>query len=1181
MHRFSIPQSGKMVLLFLCFSICFLFLGCPGKNSPSSPGGGKSTPTSTTSPSPASMMIDNLEDQNTQIIVQQGRNGYWYTYNDGTGGTLLPNPLAVTSGGANGTLYSMGINGSGFTGYGAGLGFNFLASAPLDYNAQSYGYTGVKFYALSTPAGQVVHFTIGTDETMTLANGGSCAVSCGDSYGASVTLTSAWAPYTFYTTQLSQQGWGAPVALDWAKIINMQFQVPGGQPFNFQVDEIQFVNSPAPPSYTPTSTITSTGSTSPTNSPTNTPTNTITNTPINTPTYTPTKTPTSTTINCSSPSQAGITSPYLNLIPGAGDLWANEVNIPVVGEGIESISVYLSGASGQVNAALYSGSEATGPISLITQGAAQSAVNGWNTIPVPAAYLNAGTYWLVCQVQNSTQVVTGFGDKTVFVSYSFGAFPGTYPSGGSVENEVSFSIYMNYCGGNTPTFTATPTITPTICYAPTLQTTYTFASSMDCWHSDPYGGTTVNINTIGISTAQLSTGSSGALAVSVTNSAAVTGALQLEVSYSTAQDFNGASIGAYVYCDASLGNTGAIVFDESATAVGGASATYLFEGQWTNVTGGKWVQLIPLTSGSGGTGSTGAVDTHHISQFGVDIPGIAAGATGNVYIDAVTITIPVTPTPTLTPTSTTINCSSPSQAGITSPYLNLIPGAGDLWANEVNIPVVGEGIESISVYLSGASGQVNAALYSGSEATGPISLITQGAAQSAVNGWNTIPVPAAYLNAGTYWLVCQVQNSTQVVTGFGDKTVFVSYSFGAFPGTYPSGGSVENEVSFSIYMNYCGGNTPTFTATPTITSTPTNTSTPTATATLNVHNPHGNWNNVGSAGFSAGQAEYTSLAFDTDGNPYVAFRDDANGTKATVMEYSNGSWANYGSAGFSAAWVQYTSLVFNISGTAPYLAYSDGNVGGNATVMYDSGSGWATLGTAGFAPGGVNYTSLAFDGYGTQYVAFQDQANGNKASVMAYIGGNWVNVGSPDFSSGEANYISLAMYNNKPYVAFEDYAYGNDYKATVMEYTSGGWQNVGSEGFSAGPANYTSLAIDAYGNPYVAFQDCGNDYKATVMEYTSGSWQNVGNAGFSAGTANYTSLAFYSGKPYVAFQDYANGNQATVMGFTGSGWANVGSAGFSAGSASYTSLAFSPNGTTYVAFSDGNSGGNATVMAFQ
>ena len=53
-----------------------------------------------------------------------------------------------------------------------------------------------------------------------------------------------------------------------------------------------------------------------------------------------------------------------------------------------------------------------GPISLITQGAAQSAVNGWNTIPVPAAYLNAGTYWLVCQVQNSTQVVTGFGDKT-------------------------------------------------------------------------------------------------------------------------------------------------------------------------------------------------------------------------------------------------------------------------------------------------------------------------------------------------------------------------------------------------------------------------------------------------------------------------------------------------------------------------------------------------------------------------------------------------------------------------------------------------------------------------------------------------------------------------------------------------------------------------------------------------
>ena len=42
------------------------------------------------------------------------------------------------------------------------------------------------------------------------------------------------------------------------------------------------------------------------------------------------------------------------------------------------------------------------------------------------------------------------------------------------------------------------------------------------------------------------------------------------------------------------------------------------------------------------------------------------------------------------------------------------------------------------------------------------------------------------------------------------------------------------------------------------------------------------WQNVGSAGFSAGQADYTSMALDSSGTPYVAFQDDTNSDKATV-----------------------------------------------------------------------------------------------------------------------------------------------------------------------------------------------------------------------------------------------------------------------------------------------------------
>ncbi len=181
----------------------------------------------------------------------------------------------------------------------------------------------------------------------------------------------------------------------------------------------------------------------------------------------------------------------------------------------------------------------------------------------------------------------------------------------------------------------TPTPVPAICYAPSIQTTYTFATSTDCWHSDPYGGTNVNVNSINISTAQVDykIGSTGALAINVTNpSTTNTGTLQMEVDYGTAQDFEGGTIEAYIYCDGSLGNTGAQLFDQSVTAVGGTSATYPMETSWTNITGGQWIKMTMVTSGSGGK-----VDTHNVSRVGFQVPGIAPGATGNIYIDAVTI----------------------------------------------------------------------------------------------------------------------------------------------------------------------------------------------------------------------------------------------------------------------------------------------------------------------------------------------------------------------------------------------------------------------------------------------------------------------------------------------------------------------------------------------------------------
>ncbi|MDE3057337.1 MAG: VCBS repeat-containing protein [Bacteroidota bacterium] len=192
------------------------------------------------------------------------------------------------------------------------------------------------------------------------------------------------------------------------------------------------------------------------------------------------------------------------------------------------------------------------------------------------------------------------------------------------------------------------------------------------------------------------------------------------------------------------------------------------------------------------------------------------------------------------------------------------------------------------------------------------------------------------------------------------------------------------------------------------------------------------WVTVGTANFSAGPAYYLSFAFD-DSTPYVAFSDGGNsnnGFKATVMKFDGTKWVTVGSAEFSAGEADFTSLAFD--GSTPYVAYEDGGNSNKATVMKFDGTSWDTVGTAGFSAGQANYTSLAFDG-STPYVAYEDFANSNKATVMKFDGTNWVTVGTAGFSVGQTNYTSLAFDGSTPYVAYEDYTNGN--KATVMKFT--------------------------------------------------------------------------------------------------------------------------------------------------
>jgi LPXTG-site transpeptidase (sortase) family protein len=332
------------------------------------------------------------------------------------------------------------------------------------------------------------------------------------------------------------------------------------------------------------------------------------------------------------------------------------------------------------------------------------------------------------------------------------------------------------------------------------------------------------------------------------------------------------------------------------------------------------------------------------------------------------------------------------------------------------------------------------------------------------------------------------------------------------------------------------------------------------------------WQNVGPAGFSAGSVFFTSLALDGS-TPYVAYSDDANSFKATVMRFNGTSWETVGTAGFSAGAAEYSSLA--LEGSTPYVAYKDGDKSGKSTVMNFNGTSWENVGLAGFSAGPANNTSLALDG-STPYVAYVDGGNSYKATVMKFNGTSWEAVGTAGFSAASVDGISLALDGSAPYVAYTDFH--NSYKATVMRFNGTSWETVGPAGFSAGRATRASLALDG-STPYVAYSDYTNSYKATVMRFNGTSWETVGTAGFSAGTASSISLALDGSTPYVAYQDGGNSNKATVMRFSGTSWETVGTAGFSARTVSHTSLALDGS-TPYVAYQDNSKSSKATMMAF-
>lgn len=200
-------------------------------------------------PPVAEDLIDDLEDGDDAINGANGRVGGWYTFNDATAGTQEPptTGFVPSPGGAGGSAYAATTTGSGFTLWGAGMGFDLNNPAAAGGTGprgkyDTSPYRGIAFKARGNVPIRVALETVGVTPT---DRGGGCTPSmvmgmeCDDLHGKAITLTADWQEHLIELGELRQGGWGLDVPFAATDVTAVLFTVDANLDFEVSVDDVR------------------------------------------------------------------------------------------------------------------------------------------------------------------------------------------------------------------------------------------------------------------------------------------------------------------------------------------------------------------------------------------------------------------------------------------------------------------------------------------------------------------------------------------------------------------------------------------------------------------------------------------------------------------------------------------------------------------------------------------------------------------------------------------------------------------------------------------------------------------------------------------------------------------------------------------------------------------------------
>lgn len=193
-----------------------------------------------------------MEDGDAEIELSGLRNGYWYV-----GGDLTPDattdPLSTKflmtklAAGERST-YVAHLKAVGFKDWGSVMGFNFIELLTKVKPYDGSAYCGIGFWGKAAAA-TTVRFRV--PDVDTHQNGGVCVdggtngTACYDHFGASLSFSTAWKPFSLKFTDLMQVGTGyhpADGKLKADKLFAVEWALPGtGNTYEIWIDDVHFV----------------------------------------------------------------------------------------------------------------------------------------------------------------------------------------------------------------------------------------------------------------------------------------------------------------------------------------------------------------------------------------------------------------------------------------------------------------------------------------------------------------------------------------------------------------------------------------------------------------------------------------------------------------------------------------------------------------------------------------------------------------------------------------------------------------------------------------------------------------------------------------------------------------------------------------------------------------------------